>query len=174
MAPYAVRGMRHFGARYLVGKSYPGLRHAEPKSLVSVGFGRARHRYTLLNQMLVNSDLHCAIPFVRCGSDVSSGVRQRFDPQMAECGRSRLRQGDETVRSSSGTIRRAVLTARRSARSARVQSACDVRKGGPRDHDDTSRARPLGNADQRASLSQGETPRDRCPGCLTVSSEDEV
>lgn len=94
---HAVRGVRHFGAGHLVSKPCPGLRHAEPKSLVSVGFGRARHRYTLLNQVLVKSDFHCAIPFVRSDADVSSGVRQRFDPQMAERGRSRLRQGEETL-----------------------------------------------------------------------------
>jgi hypothetical protein len=82
----AVRDVRHFGARYLISKPHPALRHAKPKGFISVGFGGARHRYTLLNQMLVNCDLHCTAPFMRTCRSMSSGVRQRFDPQMAECG----------------------------------------------------------------------------------------
>jgi hypothetical protein len=82
----AVRDVRHFGARHLIIKPHPGLSHAKPKGFISVGFGGARHRYTLLNQMLVNSDLHCTAPFMRTCHSMSSGVRQRFDPQMAECG----------------------------------------------------------------------------------------
>jgi hypothetical protein len=60
-----------FGARHLVGKSYPGLGHIEQKGLVASGSRRARHRYTPLNQMLVNSDLHCTIPLVRGAADMS-------------------------------------------------------------------------------------------------------
>src|SRR5215475_3073266 len=81
----AVRDVRHFGARYLISKPHPGFSHAKPKGFISVGFGGARHRYTLLNQMLVNSDLHCTALFMRTCHSMSSGVRQRFDPQMAEC-----------------------------------------------------------------------------------------
>jgi hypothetical protein len=57
----AVPAVSHFGARHLVSKPHPGLSHAKPKSFVSVGFRGARHRYTLLNQMLVNSNFHCTI-----------------------------------------------------------------------------------------------------------------
>jgi hypothetical protein len=60
----AVPDVRHFGARHLVGKPRPGLRQCKPKRLVAVGLRSARHHYTLLNQMSVNSNLHCTIPFV--------------------------------------------------------------------------------------------------------------
>ena len=56
---------RHFGALHLVSQPPPGLSHGEPKGLVSVGLRRACHHYTLLDQVFVNSDLHCTIPFVR-------------------------------------------------------------------------------------------------------------
>jgi hypothetical protein len=83
----AVRDVRNFGARHLVSKPHPGSYHAKPKDLVSIGFRSARHRHTLLNQMLVNSDFHLRRPLRRAGCrSMSSRVRQRFDPQMAECG----------------------------------------------------------------------------------------
>jgi hypothetical protein len=83
----AVRDVCNFGARHLVSKPHPGSRHAKPKDLVSIGFRSARHRHTLLNQMLVNSDFHLRRPLRRAGCrSMSSRVRQRFDPQMAECG----------------------------------------------------------------------------------------
>jgi hypothetical protein len=37
--------------------------------------------------MLMNSDLHSTAPFMRTRHSMSSGERQRFDLQMAECGR---------------------------------------------------------------------------------------
>ena len=83
----AVRDVRHFSVRHLVSKPHPGVSHAKPKGLVSVGFRGARHHYTLLNQMLMNSDLHSTAPFMRTRHSMSSGERQRFDLQMAECGR---------------------------------------------------------------------------------------
>ena len=83
----AVRDVYHFGASHFVSEPHPGLSHAKPESLVSIGFRGARHRHTLLNQMLVNSDLHCIAPFMLTCPSMSSGVRQRFDPHMAECGR---------------------------------------------------------------------------------------
>ncbi len=57
----AVRDVSHFGPRHLVSKPHPGLSHTKPKRFVSGGFRSARHRYTLLNQMLVNSNFHCTI-----------------------------------------------------------------------------------------------------------------
>src|SRR4029077_1818179 len=57
--------VRHFGALHLVSQPPPGLSHGKPKGLVSVGLRRACHHYTLLDQVFVNSDLHCTIPFVR-------------------------------------------------------------------------------------------------------------
>jgi hypothetical protein len=60
----AGRNACDFGARHLVSQPHPGLRHSEPKGLVSVALRSARHRYTLINQMIVNSNLHCTIPFL--------------------------------------------------------------------------------------------------------------
>jgi len=57
--------VRHFGAFHLVSQPPPGLSHSKPKGLVSVGLRRACHHHTLLDQVLVNCDLHCTIPFVR-------------------------------------------------------------------------------------------------------------
>jgi hypothetical protein len=88
---------RHFGALHLVSQPPPGLSHCEPKGLVSVDLRRACHHYTLLDQVFVNSDLHCTIPFVRTAADLSSGVRQRFDPEMAECGRGGHRERRRNV-----------------------------------------------------------------------------
>lgn len=114
----AVRDMRNFGARHLVSKPHPGLSHTEPKGFVSVDLRSARHHYTPLDQLCVSCDFHCRIPLSAApAADLSNRVRQRFDPQMAECGRGRLK-GDETSLLSNGTIRLPVLTARRSARSA--------------------------------------------------------
>jgi hypothetical protein len=75
----AVRDVSHFGPRHLVSKPHPGLSHAKPKRFVSGGFRSARHRYTLLNQMLVNSNFHCT-SIVHTAANNDSGVRQRFDP----------------------------------------------------------------------------------------------
>jgi hypothetical protein len=57
--------VRHFGAFHLVSQPPPGLSHSKPKGLVSVGLRRACHHHTLLDQVFVNCDLHCTIPFVR-------------------------------------------------------------------------------------------------------------
>jgi hypothetical protein len=57
--------VRHFAARHLVSQPPPGLSHGEPKGLVSVGLSRTGHHYTLLDQVFVNCDFHCTIPFVR-------------------------------------------------------------------------------------------------------------
>ena len=57
--------MRHFRALHLVSQPPPELSHGKPKGLVSVGLRRACHHHTLLDQVFVNSDLHCTIPFVR-------------------------------------------------------------------------------------------------------------
>jgi hypothetical protein len=54
-ASLADQNVRHFGALHLVSQPHPGLRHGEPKGLVAVGLRSACHRYTLLNQMFVNS-----------------------------------------------------------------------------------------------------------------------
>jgi hypothetical protein len=57
--------VRHFRALHLVSQPPPELSHGKPKGLVSVGLRRACHHHTLLDQVFVNSDLHCTIPFVR-------------------------------------------------------------------------------------------------------------
>jgi hypothetical protein len=68
--------LRHFGALHLVSQPPPRLSHGEPKGLVSIDLRRACHRHTLLDQVFVNSNLHCTIPFrahlpliraVKCG-----------------------------------------------------------------------------------------------------------
>jgi hypothetical protein len=57
--------VRYFRALHLVSQPPPELSHGKPKGLVSVGLRRACHHHTLLDQVFVNSDLHCTIPFVR-------------------------------------------------------------------------------------------------------------
>jgi hypothetical protein len=57
--------LRHFGALHLVSQPPPRLSHGEPKGLVSIDLRRTCHHHTLLDQVLVNSNLHCTIPFVR-------------------------------------------------------------------------------------------------------------
>ena len=57
--------LRHFGALHLVSQPPPRLSHCEPKGLVSIDLRRACHHHTLLDQVFVNSNLHCTIPFVR-------------------------------------------------------------------------------------------------------------
>jgi len=47
----------------------------------------------MLNPMIVNSNLHCIIPDIAStAANMSSGVRQRIDPQMAKRRRSRCLQ----------------------------------------------------------------------------------
>ena len=73
------RDLHHFGTSHFISKPHPGLSHAKPKGLISVSFRGACHRYTLLNQMLVNSNFHCT-SIVHTAANNDSGVRQRFDP----------------------------------------------------------------------------------------------